>query len=290
MSTEVDVGRALYEREVVRRILELREDLVRHDENWRAYQLLTESVPYFAVDHPAIVEARKAQREMVAHLLDPEEYRRYYAENPHERPFEEQYGLEVSEAHRIPRIGLLREALAKMHTARPDVMPLRVVDLGANDGFMAANIGALGYVVTDCVDLHPGNCEIARRRRDGGAAIGQVIQADAAEVDRLHREGTLSGFPDAVVAFELVEHVPDPRALLAAMAAVCSRDGRLFISTPDGAVEAGNVPGWDHVERKGHVRSLRESDLRALCEEVGEVEQLVRGPDGVLVAQVRPTG
>lgn len=107
-------ARGLYEQEVVRRLLGLREDLVRHDENLAAWRLMDECVPYFLRDHPEVVSARDDQREMVAHLLDPAAYLDFYRTNPGERPFEEQYGLPVEDAHRIHRVGFLRGELQLM--------------------------------------------------------------------------------------------------------------------------------------------------------------------------------
>lgn len=281
-----DPGRELYAAELERHVLALREALVRHDENLKADDLM-QSVPYLVWDRPAIATAREEQRQMVLHIRDPEAYEHYYGTNPHERPFEEQYGIRPEDAHEaLYRIRFLREALERLRLAPPEALTpqeLRIIDLSANDGFMAVNLGQLAYTV-DCVDLHPGNCAIARQRKaDGAVGIREVLQAD------LHQAPDLiaSGY-DVVVCFETVEHVVDPDRTLEAMGRLAKPDGRIYVSTPFEAVEQGNLPAWDLVEPKGHVRAFRAKDFEQLLERHGEIKRLEIGPDRVMVAEVTP--
>jgi hypothetical protein len=91
-------------------VLELREILVRHDENLAAHHLMQHCVPYFIDDaaHPQIQRARADQAAMVDHIVG-DTYATYYGANPHERPFEEQYGIEAGQAHEyLHRVRFLR--------------------------------------------------------------------------------------------------------------------------------------------------------------------------------------
>lgn len=288
-----DFGRELYERDVKRRLLALREDLIRHDENEKALALMEDCVPFYLQQDPEIDEARERTRRQSGHVRDPAQYRDYYAANVHERPFEEQYGLTAEDAHRLPRVAFLRGALAALHAEQG--RELRVLDLAGNDGFMAANLASLPFpVVCDLVDLHPGNCALAEQRKAAGAPIALVIEGDAvgvaSDLDRLRDfADTESHAYDAVVAFEVIEHVADPRALLEAMRQACAAHGFLFVSTPCGVDHGGNLPDWDRDEPKGHVRVYVEDTFRAELGRAGEILQFMTGPDGVMVAQVRPT-
>lgn len=63
--------------------------------------------------------------------------------------------------------------------------------------------------------------------------------------------------------------------------------GRIYLSTPAGAFENGNVPGWAKVESKGHLRAMRPQDLCALLCELGVVEDF-EIEQGLMVASLRP--
>ena len=265
--------------EAEQHFLALRETLVRHDENEKARALM-DLAPYFIEYRPAVHKARLDQREMTLHADDPEVYRRYYGDNPGEAPFEV-HGIEISEAHEhFHRLAFLRSVLRERHDSLAD---LRLLDLSANDGWMAANLSDFGVGLIDCMDLNTDACERARARREAYPGIGEVVQAD------LHTaaEHFDPGSYDAVVCFETIEHVPDPEAMLRAMAEMTKPEGRIFVSTPDGAFERGNLPAWSAVESKGHLRALPASDLTKLLHPHGLMEALDVG-QRVVVASVQP--
>jgi len=280
------MSRALYEQDVVRRILALREDLVRHDENLAAYKLMTECVPFFATEHPLIALVRDQQREMCLHLVDPAAYADYYGANPHERPFEEQYpGATVDNAHQMfHRVAFLRAGLGWID-ARSDGhrSEIRTLDLACNDGWMAANLALAGYCC-DGIDLNPDCVKRATLRagRSDGGDMGRFVCDDVLNAPGHFKPGSY----DAVVAFEVVEHVAAPHALMETMVEMAKTGGRLYVSTPNGVDHGGDLPTWDHVEPKGHVRVYTPATFRALLERYGTVERIVQGPDRVMVAEV----
>jgi 2-polyprenyl-3-methyl-5-hydroxy-6-metoxy-1,4-benzoquinol methylase len=259
--------------EVEHHVLRLRELLVRWDENLKAWQLLN-SVPYWATDRPAIVQARAEQREMVLHAIDPDAYQAYYAQNPHERPFEQQYGIEIEQADLIPRVAFLAEHLDGAKN---------LYDLGCNDAWMLEHLYQRGFKGRlDGIDLNRSNIALAKERQARAGWKGGFVLGDAFDVP----EGAEQPDYDAVVMFEVLEHLPSPAAGLAAAASYVKPGGHLYVSTPLGAVEGGNLPTWAHVERKGHLHSFRPSDFYELLERVGEVVAFDTGPDRVMVAKV----
>jgi SAM-dependent methyltransferase len=259
-------------------VLRLRELLVRFDENLKAHQLM-ESVPYWIAERPAIVRAKREQREMVLHAIDPEAYEVYYRSNPHERPFEQQYpGLTVENAHEhLFRVQFLRDGLTRQLEQHPNPDEFGIIDLTANDGWMLANLKAAGYS-----DLF--GCELNDRAIARANARGFKLYRH--DFRQLVRETAESW--NAVVLFETLEHLPDPAGALEDIAGIVSMDGRLYISTPDGAVEEGDLPSWSHVERKGHLWAWPVEQFTAMLDEVGEVVNCEIGPDKVAVAEVRP--
>jgi 2-polyprenyl-3-methyl-5-hydroxy-6-metoxy-1,4-benzoquinol methylase len=270
----------LYAQEIERHALALREALVRHDENIKAHTLMQECMPYFLLERPAVVQARSDQAKMVEHLFDPAAYERYYKTNAHERPFEDQYGLDPKDAHtHLHRVGHLRTELRRL-CAQWELEPeqVQILDVSANDGWMAVNLHELGYRV-DCVDLNPSNCELARRRMETCPGIKSVHEID------LHELVPVGGAKwDVVVCFETLEHVADPHATLTHLATL----GRVVVvSTPVEAIEQGNVPYWFVVEPKGHVRAVRREDLKAWCARIGTVENFATFADRTMAATVR---
>lgn len=239
-------------------VLELRELLVRFDENLKANTLLQECVPYFLEsEHPQITCARLEQAQMVDHIVG-DSYQQYYSTNEHEKPFEEQYRMQPEEAHEyLHRVAFLREWLE----AHPD-KPLSLLDVACNDGWMAKNLE--GLVTYTGVDLNPTNIDRARARKVPGACF---------MVD--YAENMDCGPFDVVTAFELIEHVKDPDAVLAAMVANCQPGGSLFVSTPYGACTSGDLPRWWHVEPKGHVRAYTPETFGDLLQRHGECDGIL---------------
>ena len=271
------MSRKLYEQDVVRRILALREDLVRHDENAAALALMTKCIPFFALDHPEIARQRDDQIAMCRHLIEPEAYAGYYSQNVHERPMEEQYpGATVDNAHEVfHRVAFLCEGLARQGNN------LRVLDVSCNDGWMAANL-ALAGICCDGIDLNPGCIERAKVRagRSDMGCIGEFAVGDFVTLPPPPEEYA------SVVCFETIEHVADPDAAMEALVRMCWVAGRIYVSTPNGVDHGGDLPNWDHVEPKGHVRVFVPKTFHELLSRHGTVERMEQGPDGVMVAEV----
>jgi glycosyltransferase involved in cell wall biosynthesis/SAM-dependent methyltransferase len=265
----------------VESILELREVLVRHDENAKAAKLM-ECIPYFALEDDRIAQARLDQREMTLHLTEPETYAAYYRDNPNEAPFE-WTGIKPEDAHEnFHRLQFLRDNLQKIADGR-SLKDLRVLDLTANDGWMAANLSHFGVGRIDCMDLNAGACARTRARREEYPAIGEVV------CDDLHRAPdhlTVHSY-DAVILFETIEHVPDPEATMRVLVRMCKKGGRVFVSTPEGAYENGNIPNWDHVEYKGHLRAMPADELARLLAPHGIIEGFALN-QGLVVGALRP--
>ena len=265
-------GREMYDHLAEQQVLALMETLRRHDENWRAHQLMSEVCPYFLRDRPAIKQAAAECRQNVLHLIDPAEYEAYYGSNPNERPFEEQFGgLSIEDADRIPRVGWLRERLGE-HRARLGHR-LAVLDFGCNDGWMLAHLEHHGIADLERsigIDLNPA-CVTRARERGVKAFEGSV------------EEPVTTGAPfDAVTCFEVLEHVKDPVDVLMeariAIAGPEARDGRVYFSTPLGAVEGGLID-WATREAKGHVRAVTPDDVGAWLDAAG-LELVTDSPDG----------
>ena len=133
-----EIDRMLSENDLVEAVLKIREVLIRHDESAKAWKLMG-AVPYLIAERPEIVQARAAQKEMVAHLIHPEEYDRFYADDPK---------VSVIPLEHLPtedapaQIAIDERAQAMLASLREQEETLgrkpRVLDLGCNDGYLGS--------------------------------------------------------------------------------------------------------------------------------------------------------
>lgn len=264
------------ELEARRCVLTLREILVRLDENIAADTLLQHCVPYILEGDPEIARARVEQRLKVNHIVGEDAaYGDYYATNGHERPFEEQYQQSAEEAHlHLHRVAFLRDWL------EAQAGPLALLDVACNDGWMAVNLHAAWPDLTyHGLDLNPDCIKRAKGRQVPGSrfVVAAAEEASTAARRDISIKRPLGGY-DVVVAYELVEHVRDPDAVLAAMASVCKPGGSLFVSTPLGACTGGDLPHWWVLEPAGHVRAFTPTTFAQLLQRHGSC-------DGISVCQ-----
>jgi 2-polyprenyl-6-hydroxyphenyl methylase / 3-demethylubiquinone-9 3-methyltransferase len=97
------------------------------------------------------------------------------------------------------------------------------LDVGCGAGLMCEPLARLGATVTG-VDAAPENIAVAR---DHAAGQGLVVDYRCADV------AALSGQFDLVSSMEVVEHVSDPAAFVAALAARLAPGGLMILSTPN---------------------------------------------------------
>lgn len=146
-----------------------------------------------------------------------------------------------------------------VHAARSIRPGARVLDAGSGRGFGAAHLAGLGLDVVG-VDSDGETVETARRDYPGIAFVtGDACALPFADASF-----------DAVVCFEVIEHVADPAALVRELARILRMDGTLAISTPNARMErlhahaAGLPPNPFHLSslRPGELRRLLRSELR----------------------------
>ncbi|MDG2002040.1 MAG: bifunctional 2-polyprenyl-6-hydroxyphenol methylase/3-demethylubiquinol 3-O-methyltransferase UbiG [Novosphingobium sp.] len=131
------------------------------------------------------------------------------------------------------RLGFIREAVDAHWRADPkSVKPLagkRALDAGCGAGLLCEPLARLGAEVTG-VDAAKENIEAARSHAEG---IGLAIDYRQGEIGALG----LADF-DLVCALEVIEHVADKPAFIAALAAAMKPDGLMVLSTPNRTVRS----------------------------------------------------
>ena len=101
----------------------------------------------------------------------------------------------------------------------------KVLDVGCGGGLLSEALAKEGAEVT-AIDLAPELIKVAKLHRlESGVAVDYHLQS----VEALAAEQP--GSFDAITCMEMLEHVPDPSAIIAACARLLKPGGQLFLST-----------------------------------------------------------
>ncbi|WP_338339495.1 bifunctional 2-polyprenyl-6-hydroxyphenol methylase/3-demethylubiquinol 3-O-methyltransferase UbiG [Xanthomonas euvesicatoria] len=110
-------------------------------------------------------------------------------------------------------------------SARLELAGARVLDVGCGGGLLSESMARMGAQVT-AIDLAPELVKVARLHSlESGVQVDYRVQS----VEDLAAEQP--GSFDAVTCMEMLEHVPDPTAIIRACASLLKPGGKLFLST-----------------------------------------------------------
>ncbi|WP_372360752.1 bifunctional 2-polyprenyl-6-hydroxyphenol methylase/3-demethylubiquinol 3-O-methyltransferase UbiG [Xanthomonas sp. NCPPB 1325] len=110
-------------------------------------------------------------------------------------------------------------------SARQQLAGARVLDVGCGGGLLSESMARMGAQVT-AIDLAPELVKVARLHSlESGVQVDYRVQS----VEDLAAEQP--GSFDAVTCMEMLEHVPDPTAIIRACASLLKPGGKLFLST-----------------------------------------------------------
>ena len=101
----------------------------------------------------------------------------------------------------------------------------RVLDVGCGGGLLAEALARAGAHVT-AIDLAPGMIEVAKLH-----ALESQLPIDYRVEDATQLAHGARGSFDIITCMEMLEHVPDPAAMLATLAQLASARGQIFVST-----------------------------------------------------------
>jgi glycosyltransferase involved in cell wall biosynthesis len=226
-----------------------------------------------------VIKARADQREMVKHFTHPDEYKRWYEDEPKESSLTDDHIDQVGEW--FGRVGGLLAGLQDQEATlgRKPVL----LDLGCNDWWMGEFFARQG-IRCDGVELNKRSYDLALERIERFDRDVTVVQGDlhnAVELlgkefdpDPIFQKDVALHRYDAVSLFEVFEHVPDIEATLDVMESLLAPGGRIYVSTPNGAFEQGNIQNWSEVQRKGHLRAIPLHELAQIILRRGEIDQL----------------
>ena len=154
-----------------------------------------------------------------------------------------------------------------------------VLDVGCGGGILAEAMAHCGARVTG-IDLAEKPLQIAQAH-----ALGQPVDVRYLKTSAEDHATTHAGHYDVVTCMEMLEHVPDPKAVIAACAAMVKPGGWVFFSTinrnPLSFVTA--IVGVEYVLRvlpRGthqYKRFIKPSELQGMAEVAGLTLQDKRG-------------
>jgi 2-polyprenyl-6-hydroxyphenyl methylase/3-demethylubiquinone-9 3-methyltransferase len=147
----------------------------------------------------------------------------------------------------------------------------RVADIGCGGGLLAESLAGRGAQVT-AIDLAPTMIDVARLHAQESGAHIDYRHGDAAALAAAEARTF-----DVVTCMELVEHVPDPAALMLTLAQLLRPGGSLFVSTINRSAKSfalaivaaeyvlGLVPRGTHE----YARLVRPAELASMARSAG---------------------
>lgn len=115
--------------------------------------------------------------------------------------------------------------------ARVALRGARVADVGCGGGLLSEALAKAGARIT-AIDLAPEVIEVAKlHQHETNAGLSPPLAIDYQLCSSRELAATEPAAFDAVCCMELIEHVPDPAALVGDLAALLKPGGKLFLST-----------------------------------------------------------
>ncbi|HEX5353418.1 MAG TPA: bifunctional 2-polyprenyl-6-hydroxyphenol methylase/3-demethylubiquinol 3-O-methyltransferase UbiG [Rhodanobacteraceae bacterium] len=161
----------------------------------------------------------------------------------------------------------------------------RVADVGCGGGLLSEALAKAGANVT-AIDLAPEVIEVARLHlHETDATLPAPLAIDYRLCSSHELAASQPAAFDAVCCMELIEHVPDPAALIDDLAALVKPTGKVFLSTLNRtpASFAAAIIGAEYVARllprgtHDYRQFLKPSELAALLRGAGLALETISG-------------
>jgi 2-polyprenyl-3-methyl-5-hydroxy-6-metoxy-1,4-benzoquinol methylase len=144
---------------------------------------------------------------------------------------------------------------------REDGTPRRVLDIGCAAGYFLSVMQEEGWQVTG---LEPSDAIRVQAEKELGAknVCGGLLGVD---------DDLAPGSFDLVTFWDVIEHIPDPRAALVRARKLLAPGGLLIVETQNVNSRAAKVLGkkWQHYKHAEHIYHFNKATLTRLLDEAG---------------------
>lgn len=245
----------------------IRKKLLIGDEPLKAYNLLK------ALNIKDLEPELKKTYGSIIHMFEPDKYEKIYKDDScldYDIIEPEEHCLRADEMY-----GRFKWIFKNVKEAKS------LIDLGCYVGSLVLTAGKKYKISSVGVDLTQKAINIAKKRAKKFEVSNVEFFQGNAVTYKSERKF------DAVVAFEILEHVPDPVVFVKNLLGLVSDDGFVYMSTPNGAFIKGwgncGQWEWDGKGTRGHVRAFVPETVRELISEAdGVIEELVEAESGIL--------
>jgi glycosyltransferase involved in cell wall biosynthesis len=246
---------------ITKAFLTLREHLGRNDE-WLKVRKLYDVVPKHIEQHPTIQETWERSMIQTAHVLEPSIMVDFYTGNPHWTPVNDDQIKDPGWLD-YPRMRFALDTARKIDAKN-------IVDWGCSDGFIALPLARETGAHVTGFDLDPRCVDLATVR---AKEWGVDARFQVGNVDEIG--GWDGPKADLAIFFEVIEHVVDPSKTLERIEKTANR---IIMTTPYLSWEDGQLPAWDRLEPKGHLRIFDQYDIERILTPRGRIWNLYRQP------------
>lgn len=235
--------------------------LVRNDETEKALKLI-DTLPNTLEDHPLKIEMEHWAVKMKRHFADEKAYFDFYATST---------GADHNGSPEIAFEAPMGRARYAIDWITANQKRVDVLEIGSFDGVIGIPVldaceNVSRYTAIDASERAL-DMFVDRAKRKGTASRLTTVHAAA------HCNWPVQGYFDVVICYEMIEHVPDPVALVRALLDRVRNGGRLFLSTPWLSFDKSLPAELEKRDPRGHVRAMTLRDMARVVEEAGgEIE------------------